>query len=107
MPTWYVMYNNHLQLTASDELQSEYYMRNKNDIDQSMNEDVVQTRDDDEEQFTDDPRRGARTFNNSWLYSGSNILFREQIYRDHQDGYVIEDISDEPNIDDVVTSDGK
>ena len=72
-----------------------------------MNENVVQIRDDDEEQFADDPRKGARTFNNSWLYSGSNILFREQIYRDHQDGYGIENISDEPDIDEVATSEGK
>ena len=103
---WYVVYNNHLQLPAS-ELQTEYYTGNKYDIDQSMIEDIVQIRDDDGEQFADDPTKGARTFNNSWLYSGSNILFREQIYRDHQDGYGNENIPDEPHIDDVVTSEGK
>ena len=72
-----------------------------------MNEDIVKIRDNDGEQFADDPRKGARTFNNSWSYSGSNFLFREQIYRDHQDEYGIENISDKPHIDGVVTSEEK
>ena len=63
----------------------------------------MQIRDNDGELFADDPRKGARTFNNSWIYSGSNILFKEQIY---QDGYGIENISDEPDIDEVATSEG-
>ena len=77
---WYVVYNKHLQLPASDKLQSEYYTGSEYEIDQSMNEDIVQIRDNDREQLADDPRKGARAFNNSWSYSGSNILFREQIY---------------------------
>ena len=95
-PAWYIINNNHQQLPTSDELQSEDYTGNKYDIGQSMNENVVQIRDDDEEQFADDPRKGARTFNNSWIYYGSYILFREQIY---QDGYGIENISDDLDID--------
>ena len=101
---WYVVYNNHLQLPASDNLQKDYYVGSEYDISQSMNEDIVQIRDNDREQFADDPRKGARTFDNSWSYSGSNILFREQISRDHQDENEIEYISDELHIDGVITS---
>ena len=70
---WYIVYNNHLQLPANDKLQEDYYMGSEYDISQSMNEDIVHIRDNDREQFADDPRKGACTFDNNQSYSGSNI----------------------------------
>ena len=57
----------------------------------------MQVNDDDEELLADDPRRGARTLNSNWTYSGSNILFREQIYQDDNE-------IDDPDIDEVTIS---
>ena len=62
-----------------------------------INEDVMQVSDDDEELFSDDPKRGARTLNSNWTYSGSNILFREQIYQDDNE-------IDDSDIDEVTIS---
>ena len=81
MPAWYIMNNNYQNLPASDELQSMEYTENEYNIDQSINEDVVQIDNADEERFADDPRKGTKTLNN-WTYSGSKILFKEQIYQD-------------------------
>ena len=91
------MNNDYRNLPASDELQSEEYTGNKYNNDQSINEDVMQVSDDDEELFADNPRRGARTLNSNWTYSGSNILFREQIYQDDNE-------IDDPDIDEVTIS---
>ena len=54
---WYIINNNYRNLPTSDELQSEEYTGNKYNIDQSINEDIEQIINADEEQFADDPKK--------------------------------------------------
>ena len=78
MSAWYIMNNNYPNLPASDELHSEEYSGNEYKIDQPIDEDVVKVSNDNEKQFVDDPRKGARTLESNWIYSGSSILLKKR-----------------------------
>ena len=55
-------------------LHVEEYSGNKYKTDKSIDVDVIETSNNDETQFVDDPRKGARTLENNLVYPGSNTL---------------------------------
>ena len=59
----------------------EEYAGNKYKTDESIGVDVVEISNHDEEQFVDDPRKGAKTLENNLIYSGSNTLQGNEIYK--------------------------
>ena len=59
----------------------EEYARNKDETDKSIDIDVIETSDHDEEQFVYNPRKGAKTLENNLMYSGSNTLQGNEIYK--------------------------
>ena len=60
MSVWYSMKNNHQNLPASNGMHNEGYSGDEYKIDPSVDENVEEG-DNDELQFVDDPRKGAKT----------------------------------------------
>ena len=61
------MNNGYLNLPATDELHIE---------------EEIEVINNNEKQVVNDPRRGARTLENSWRYSDGSILLKDEIYQD-------------------------
>ena len=66
-------------------LHVEEHSGNEYKTDQPIDVDVVEVSNYDEKQFVDDPRKGARTLENNWIYSGSSILLKNEIYQDENE----------------------
>ena len=62
-------------------LHVEEYSGNKYKIDKSIDVDVIETSNDDETQFVDEQKKGARTLENNLVYSGSDTLLGNEIYK--------------------------
>ena len=59
----------------------EEYSGNEYKTDKSIDSDVIETSNDDETQFVDNQKKGARTLENNLVYPGSNTLLGNEIYK--------------------------
>ena len=53
---------------------------NVHKIDKSIDVDIIEISNNDEKEFVDDPRKGAKTLENNLTYSGSSTLIGNEIY---------------------------